>query len=159
MMSRTGHSPIKAMMRQTGALLAGDVSRHIYFADTYGGYDDGPYAALRLGCLVERTGVDLPGLIEALPTSTSTPEIRFACPDSRKFKIVARRLRMAEAAIVYIDGGSWSQLRGSNTEGARTARCEGRDAVGLDQAKHTLVAALRVAGLQINPAGLYAEPA
>lgn len=169
MMSPTGHSPIKAMMRRTGALLAGDVSGHFYFADRYGGYDDAAYAALRLLDLVARNGGDLASMVDALPASTSTPEIRFACPDTRKFEIVeniARRLKTAGASVVDIDGvrvsiggGNWWLLRASNTEAALTARCEGSDWVGLDQAKHALVAALRDAGLKIDPAMLFAEAA
>ena len=165
LMSPTGHSPIKAMMRRSGALLAGDVSGHFYFADRYGGYDDGAYAAVRLLDLVARNGGDLAAMVDALPASTATPEIRFTCPDTRKFEIVehiARRLEIAGAEVVDIDGvrvsiggGNWWLLRASNTEAALTARCEGRDRLGLDQAKHALVAALRDAGLKIDPAALF----
>ena len=87
LMWRTGHAPIKAKMAECGAPLAGEMSGHIFFADRYLGFDDALYAALRLLKLVAGEGRSLAALRAELPQPVSTPEVRFPCPDERKFRV------------------------------------------------------------------------
>ena len=109
-MWRTGHSLIKAKMKETGAVLAGEMSGHIFFADRYFGYDDAIYAACRVVEILKKVGasaqaahhsspspvryeqraIDLSSLIADLPKTFNTPEIRFDCPDNLKFKVVEK---------------------------------------------------------------------
>ena len=148
LMWKTGHSLIKAKMAEIGAPLGGEMSGHIFFADTYYGYDDGPYAAVRLLRLLSRMERPLSAYRQELPPSFSTRELRFACDDTRKFDVVAEvaaRLAAAGAAVVDIDGvrvrtaDGWWLLRASNTQPALTARCESSTAEGLARLQHILV--------------------
>ena len=85
---------LKAKMRETGALLGGEMSGHLFFADRYFGYDDAIYASCRLLELLSRA--DLSQLLADLPSSVTTPEIRLPCPDELKFALaerVCQRLR------------------------------------------------------------------
>ncbi|MEC7489807.1 MAG: phosphomannomutase/phosphoglucomutase [Pseudomonadota bacterium] len=156
-MWRTGHSLIKAKMMETGALLAGEMSGHIFFADKYFGYDDALYAAVRLlSCLTQCTET-LSGLRKRLPHVVNTPELRFACPEERKFEIVdevSARLSAVGAEVVEIDGvrvktdDGWWLLRSSNTQNAVVARCEGTTLEGLTRLKEALVKQVRASGLE-----------
>ncbi len=154
-MWKSGHSLIKDKMRQTGALLAGEMSGHIYFGDPFYGYDDGIYAALRLLNVIAGPGRGLTGLLENLPRMVSTPEIRLVCPENRKFEIVRdikRRLAATDCMINDVDGvrvtsaRGWWLLRPSNTEGALVARCEGRTESDLDRLLDQLNEQLALAG-------------
>src|SRR5262249_26509495 len=89
-MYKTGHSLIKAKMKQEHAELAGEMSGHMFFADRYLGYDDAIYAACRLMEIVARSGKPLSAQLAGLPKLVSTPEIRIDCPDEIKFQMVAR---------------------------------------------------------------------
>src|SRR4029453_7827474 len=89
-MWKTGHSLIKTKMKEEGALLAGEMSGHFFFADRYYGYDDGIYAALRLLEILARESRTVGELLQDLPQGHSTPEIRMDCPDDIKFKVVER---------------------------------------------------------------------
>jgi phosphomannomutase len=146
-MWRTGHSLIKAKMRETGAALAGEMSGHIFFADRYFGFDDALYAAIRLLNLVARGSRSLADLHDRLPKSVATPELRIDCDDIRKFAIVdevRRRLQAMGADVNDIDGvrvrtgDGWWLLRASNTQNALVARCEASDAAGLERLKASL---------------------
>ncbi|MEO0079878.1 MAG: phosphomannomutase/phosphoglucomutase, partial [candidate division WOR-3 bacterium] len=88
-MWKTGHSLIKAKMKEEGAPIAGEMSGHIFFADDYYGYDDAIFASLRLLRILAQTGRRLSELVAEVPYYHSTPEIRVDCPDRLKFKIVA----------------------------------------------------------------------
>ncbi len=141
-MAPSGHSRIKTAMRDEGALLAGEMSGHIFFADDWYGFDDGLYAALRLIEAVIRSGRTLAALVDALPQTVATPELRFACPASRKAAVVgevAARLAAAGARVTRIDGvrvdteDGWWLLRASGTQDMLTARAEAGDAGGLDR--------------------------
>ncbi|MDE3016455.1 MAG: phosphomannomutase/phosphoglucomutase [Pseudomonadota bacterium] len=147
LMWKTGHSNIKAKMAETGAAFAGEMSGHMFFADKYYGYDDGIYAAVRLLALLSRSGKKLSELRKALPARVSTPELRFACDDARKFKVIDEvrgRLKQAATEFNDVDGvrvstrDGWWLLRASNTQAALVARAEARDAAGLSRLKEDL---------------------
>jgi len=157
-MWRTGHSPIKAKMRETGAALAGDISGHVFFADRYYGFDDGLYAAVLLLDMVARAGRSLADLVDELPDTVITPELRFPCADTDKFGVVERiHRRLAEigADMTDIDGvrvrtpDGWWLLRASNTEDALTARAEASDQSGLDRLKRQIVDCVEACGLKV----------
>ncbi len=141
-MGRAGHAPMKQRMRETGALLAGEQSGHIFFADDHPGYDDALYAALRLIRTLGRARRPLADLVDALPVRVATPELRFASPEDRKFVVVAEvaaRLAATGAAVDTTDGvrvttpDGWWLLRASNTQDLLVARAEGRDQPGCDR--------------------------
>lgn len=90
LMWKTGHSFIKTKMVETGALLAGEMSGHIFFADEYFGFDDALYAAMRLIGILGDTDIPLEERVNNLPIVFNTPEIRFECPEHKKSRIVSR---------------------------------------------------------------------
>jgi len=158
LMWRTGHAPIKAKMAETGAPLAGEMSGHIFFADRYYGFDDALYAAIRLLRLVADEGRPLAALRAGLPQRVSTPEIRFACADARKFRIpgeIGERLRAAGLPFSDIDGvraetpEGWWLLRASNTQPMLVARCEAENEAALERLKDDLAAQLRASGVAL----------
>lgn len=121
---KTGHSLIKTKMKEEGALLAGEMSGHFFFADRYFGYDDGIYAAVRLLEIVSRTGKSPSELLSDLPQGHSTPEIRVDCADEVKQAVVAavRNHFRGKEETTEIDGvrvryqdGAWALVRASNT--------------------------------------------
>ena len=147
MMWSTGHSLIKAKMAETGALLAGEMSGHVFIADRYFGYDDAIYAAVRLLGFLSRSGRTLAEIRDGLPAAIATPELRFRCDGARKFAVVEEirgRLREEGAEMSEVDGvrvrtgDGWWLLRASNTEEALVARCEAADEDGLDRLKGSL---------------------
>ena len=147
LMWRTGHSLIKAKIAETGAPLAGEMSGHIFFGDRYYGYDDALYAAIRLLNVVSRAGRSLAELRDSLPTTFNTPELRFSCPETRKFDVideVRARLERTDADVNAVDGvrvrtaDGWWLLRASNTQDALVARCEASTPGGLERLKSTL---------------------
>ena len=89
-MAATGHSLIKAKLAEIGAPLAGEMSGHIFFADGYYGFDDAVYVAVRLLDILSRARQSLAEMRDRLPSVVNTPELRFACSESRKFEVVAR---------------------------------------------------------------------
>ena len=95
-MYKTGHSLIKAKMKQEHAELAGEMSGHMFFADRYFGYDDALYAACRLIEIVAASGKPLSAQLAGLPKLVSTPEIRVDCPDEVKFQVVERVIGAAQ---------------------------------------------------------------
>jgi phosphomannomutase len=158
LMWRTGHSLIKSKMAETKAPLAGEMSGHVFFADHYYGYDDALYAAIRLLNVLEREGKSLSDLRDELPAPENTPEIRFDCPDDRKFTVVEQirdRLRAEGADVVDLDGvrvtteDGWWLVRASNTQAVLVARCEGRDIAALERVKAALARSLATAGLSL----------
>ena len=147
LMWKTGHSLIKAKMKETGSPLAGEMSGHIFFADRYYGYDDAPYAAVRLIEAVAALGQSVTEMRSAMPAMVNTPEMRFQVDESRKFAIVDEvldRLAASGAEVNRTDGArvltedGWWLLRASNTQDVLVARAEARDAAGLER----LVAAI-----------------
>ena len=152
----SGHSLIKSKMAETGALLAGEMSGHIFFADRYFGFDDALYAGIRLIDLLAGSGVSLAELRDRLPIWFNTPELRFACPETRKFSVVTEvrdRLQASGAEVNAIDGvrvttpDGWWLLRASNTEDVLVARCEGVDEASLQRLKQRLADELAASGI------------
>jgi phosphomannomutase len=156
LMWRTGHSLIKTKMAELGAPLAGEMSGHIFYADRYYGYDDALYAAVRLLGILGRGSQSLAAFRDSLPAVVNTPELRFPCPDTRKFAVIAEvreRLQHAGAALSDIDGvrvrtgDGWWLLRASNTQDVLVARAESRDEAGLGRLKGLLAEQLRASGI------------
>ena len=131
-MWKTGHSLIKAKIKETGAALAGEMSGHMFFADRYFGFDDAIYAVLRLIEIMANTDRPLSELLADVPETVVTPEIRFSCPDDIKFKIVdaVRDSLKDKYTIIDIDGvrvhfeDGWGLLRASNTQAVLVMRVE-----------------------------------
>lgn len=130
---KTGHSLIKTKMKQEHALLAGEMSGHLFFADRYPGYDDAIYAAVRLLEIIASTGKGLSELLADVPHTFVTPEIRFDCPDALKFRVVQSVLAHYRAThkVLDIDGaridfgdGAWGLCRASNTQPVLVLRFE-----------------------------------
>ncbi len=156
LMAKTGHSLIKAKMKETGAPLAGEMSGHIFFAHDWYGFDDGLYAAVRLIAAVGASGRSLSALKDAMPPLVNTPELRFQSSEERKFAVVAEvlaRLRAAGATIDETDGArvttpdGWWLLRASNTQDVLVARAEAQDAAALGRLMAELNAALAASGV------------
>jgi phosphomannomutase/phosphoglucomutase len=133
-MWRTGHSLIKAKMKETHAELAGEMSGHIFFADRYYGFDDALYAACRLLEIVAASGKPLSAQLEGLPKMVSTPEIRVDCPDEVKFDVVERVAERFKKThnVVDVDGvrvlfeHGWGLVRASNTQPVLVMRFEAK---------------------------------
>lgn len=129
---KTGHSLIKAKMKEERALLAGEMSGHIFFADRYYGFDDAIYATLRLLEIVTASDTPLSTLLEDVPQTFSTPELRVECPDSEKFAVVdaVKKHFQARREVVDIDGArilfdeGWGLVRASNTQPVLVLRFE-----------------------------------
>jgi phosphomannomutase len=155
-MWKTGHSLIKSKMAETECPLAGEMSGHIFFADKWYGFDDALYAAVRTIGVLARSGRRLSELRKALPQVINTPEVRFDCDDTRKFKVieeVAARLRQEGASVSETDGvrvltkDGWWLLRASNTQAVLVARAEAKTDAGLEALKAALVRQLAASGL------------
>lgn len=131
-MYRTGHSLIKAKMKEEHAELAGEMSGHMFFADRYYGYDDALYSACRLIEIVERSGRPLSAQLEGLPKMVATPEIRVDCPDEVKFHVVERVAAHFKKIreVIDVDGvrvlfpQGWGLVRASNTQPVLVLRFE-----------------------------------
>jgi phosphomannomutase / phosphoglucomutase len=145
-MWKTGHSLIKAKMKSEKAVLAGEMSGHMFFADRYFGYDDAIYASCRLVEILAKTGKPLSALIADLPETAVTPELRVDTPDAIKFEVVRLvQERLAGYAktrqplgpdrdvireVITIDGvraifeDGWGLIRASNTQPALVLRFE-----------------------------------
>jgi phosphomannomutase/phosphoglucomutase len=138
---KTGHSLIKKKMKQESAMLAGEVSGHIFFADRYYGYDDAIYASLRLLEIVAESGKRLSELLADVPETHVTPEIRVDCPDDLKFGVVERVLAHYKAthSVLDVDGarvsfeGGWGLVRASNTQPALVLRFEAQSPARLNE--------------------------
>jgi len=131
-MWKTGHSLIKDKMKKEGALLAGEMSGHMFFADRYFGFDDAIYASCRLLEILSKTGKKVSELLEGIPQTFITPEIRVECPDDIKFQIVeqATEYFRREYPVIDVDGmrvqfpDGWGLVRASNTQPALVLRFE-----------------------------------
>jgi phosphomannomutase/phosphoglucomutase len=149
-MWKTGHSLIKDKMKKTKAVLAGEMSGHMFFADRYFGYDDAIYASCRLLEILSKTGKSIAQLLEDVPTSYTTPEIRLECPDAKKFELVERLkeefnklyriIDVDGVRIVFEDG--WGLVRASNTQPALVLRFEAQSRERLDEIRAMVEAAV-----------------
>jgi phosphomannomutase/phosphoglucomutase len=148
-MWKTGHSLIKARMKETGASIAGEMSGHLFFADRFFGFDDALYGAMRIlevyiHALLDETCERFSELLRDIPEAVSTPEIRFPCDEDSKFRLVemfadtlSKHMESAAAPaiieVIDIDGvrarfdEGWGLLRASNTQPVLVMRFEGSD--------------------------------
>lgn len=141
LMWKVGHSLIKNKLKEEHALLAGEMSGHLFFAERYFGYDDAIYAGARLLEILTRTGKSIKELLAGVPPMVSTPEIRLECPDDKKFQVVAE---MAEEfkedyQVIDVDGArvlfdsGWGLVRASNTQPVLVFRFEAQGEERLEQ--------------------------
>jgi phosphomannomutase len=150
-------------MSELGSPLGGEMSGHIFFGHKWYGFDDAIYAALRLISIVSRSDRSLAEIREAMPHMINTPELRFDCPEERKFEVVKevkKRLRSISGIQVNdIDGvrvntnDGWWLLRASNTQPVLVARCESTSQVGMGRLKAMLVEQLRASGVELRDFG------
>ncbi len=140
-MWKTGHSLIKARMKELHAPLAGEMSGHMFFGGDYLGFDDALFAAARLLEIVSRGAPGLAPLLADLPATFATPELRVECPDDLKFAIADRAVAhfAAKYPVNTIDGvrmtfpKGWGLIRSSNTQPVLVLRFEATDQAALDQ--------------------------
>lgn len=160
LMWKTGHSLIKSKMKEVSSPLAGEMSGHVFFADTYYGYDDALYAAIRLIAASARLGRSVTELRGAMPAMVNTPEMRFQVDESRKFAAIEEvkaRLSGTDAQVDGTDGvrvttpDGWWLLRASNTQDVLVARAESDDQDGLDRLVAQIDEQLHLSGLERGP--------
>jgi phosphomannomutase/phosphoglucomutase len=133
-MGRAGHSLLKKQMKEEKALLGGEMSGHIFFADRYFGYDDAIYTSCRLVEILSQTEKRIPDLLSDVPKTYNTPEIRVDCSDDKKFSITekVKESFRKEYPIVDVDGvrvifpDGWGLVRASNTQPVLVLRFEAR---------------------------------
>ena len=151
-MYKTGHSLIKARMKQTNAPLGGEMSGHIFFKERWFGFDDGTYAGARLLEIVSRSP-DANAVLNALPTSFSTPELNVKCAEGEPHALVAQLVEKAQfappAEVCTIDGlrvdwpDGFGLIRASNTTPVLVLRFEGHTPEALDRIEATMLQVLR----------------
>jgi phosphomannomutase / phosphoglucomutase len=157
-MWKTGHSLIKGKMKEEGALLAGEMSGHLFFGERYFGYDDAIYAGARLLEILTTENKELEELLAGVPTLVSTPEIRMDCPDDRKFQIVADLASefKKEYQVIDVDGarvvfnGGWGLIRASNTQPVLVLRFEAQDQKTLQEIQKIFMDKLAKKGLGVQ---------
>jgi len=156
-MWKTGHSLIKRKMKETGALLAGELSGHIMVADDYFGFDDALYDACRLVSIVSRAGRSLSEMVAEFPVYVSTPELRIDVSEEQKWKVVEEAVQHFKKSHDVIDvdgarvlfGDGWALLRASNTQPAIVARFEAKSQPRLDEIKQEVAAWLGTRGVSL----------
>ncbi|MFL0811154.1 MAG: phosphomannomutase/phosphoglucomutase [Agarilytica sp.] len=158
-MWKTGHAPMKNKMLESGALLGGEYSGHIFIKDRWFGFDDGMYAAARLIEILSLQGQTLDEMFDEFPRSPSTPEIRVPVPEEKKFEIVQQLAdigNFGEGRVTKIDGVrvdyafGWGLVRASNTSANLTLRFEADDDESLHKVKSIMVKELRVVAPHIK---------
>ena len=152
MMWKTGHSLVKAKMRELGAPLAGEMSGHIFFGERWYGFDDATYTAARLLEILSASA-DPSAVLNALPTSFSTPELNVPCAEGEPAEVVARLRAEAKfpgaREVVTIDGvrveydDGFGLVRASNTTPVLVLRFEGTTPAALARIEADCMAALR----------------
>jgi phosphomannomutase/phosphoglucomutase len=151
LMWKTGHSLIKAKMKEEGASLAGEMSGHMFFADDYYGYDDAIFASVRLLKILSETGKKLSELVAEIPYYYSTPEIRVECPDEMKFEVTKmirdyfkkqyETIDIDGVRVVFTDG--WGLVRASNTQPVLVLRFEAKTPARLAEIQQMFYEQLR----------------
>ena len=161
MMFKTGHSLIKAKMTEVDAPLSGEMSGHIFFKDGFYGHDDALYVAVRLLDILARGTRTMAELKDAMPVAFNTPEVRFDCPEERKFAAIAEvKANLAEegAQVDDIDGvrvntpDGWWLARASNTQAVLVVRAEAHSPEALERLKDVVRRQLDRVGIAA-PAG------
>ena len=159
-MSKVGHSLIKDRMKHEHALLAGEMSGHIFYKHRYFGYDDATYTSCRLLEILSRYEGPLSGLLAGVPQTFATPELRLHCPDDIKFGVVAAVTEQFRATndVIDIDGvrvkfsDGWGLVRASNTGPVLVLRCEATSPQARDRIRAELTSAIEAAaGRSIEP--------
>jgi phosphomannomutase/phosphoglucomutase len=159
-MWKTGHSIMKAKMKELGAPLAGELSGHIFFTHGYYGFDDAIYGSLKLLEIVTRSGKTLAELRDSIPYYTATPEIRLDTTDEEKFAIV-ERVRdhfRGHYPVIDIDGArvqfpdGWALVRASNTQPVLVVRFEAKTKEQLEAIQNDVYGVLEKEGVSAQPA-------
>lgn len=163
MIYKTGHSLIKAKMKEIGAVFTGEMSGHLFFADEYFGFDDALYAGARLLRILTNSQEDLSDMLASVPQYYATPEIRVKSTDEEKFAIVeeARKHFASQYEVIDIDGvrvlfpDGWGLIRASNTGPELILRCEGCTPEALEKISKEVFSFVENKGLKV---GVIAEP-
>jgi phosphomannomutase len=152
LMYKTGHSLIKAKMKEINSPLGGEMSGHIFFKERWYGFDDGTYAGARLLEILSRSA-DASAVLNGLPTSFSTPELNVACKEGEPHTVVGELIKSAKfaepARISTIDGvrvdwpDGFGLIRASNTTPVLVLRFEGQTQQALDRIEADMLALLR----------------
>ncbi len=154
---KTGHSLIKARMREIGAVFTGEMSGHLFFADEYYGFDDALYAAARLLRILSNSEQDITALLADVPEYYATPEIRVKSSDEEKFQVVEKVLKHFQSRyqVIDVDGArilfpnGWGLVRASNTGPELIVRCEGKTPNGLESIKRELFSFLNQISVRV----------
>ena len=157
-MSRVGHSLIKARMKDEGALLAGEMSGHIFYKHRFFGFDDAIYATCRLLEILSHTEAPLSALLADVPAVCATPELRLPCPDAVKFAVVDHVCAhfSADHDVNAIDGArirfgdGWGLVRASNTGPVLVLRCEAQSEAALADIRGELERAIARAEREVS---------
>lgn len=155
-MWKTGHSLIEDKIHKEKALLAGELSGHLYFADEYFGYDDAIYASLRLLRILDETGKTVSELLKGVKEYFSTPEIRIEVPDEQKFNVVKnlQEYFRGKYPTSEIDGvkvffpNGWALVRASNTQPALVVRIEAENRESLETIKTEFLQIIETRGMK-----------
>ncbi|HNJ74875.1 MAG TPA: phosphomannomutase/phosphoglucomutase [Pseudomonadales bacterium] len=159
-MWKSGHSLMKAKMRETGAVLGGELSGHLFFHDRWYGFDDGLYAAARLIELLSGELEDLDHLLSLLPASVTTPELLIEVGESEKFALIDRLIsegQFEDGIVTTLDGirvdypDGWGLVRASNTTPALTLRFEAQDNSSLQRIMALFRAQLQQLAPRLDP--------
>jgi phosphomannomutase/phosphoglucomutase len=145
-MWKTGHSLIKEKMKEEKALLAGEMSGHMFFKDNYLGFDDALFASLRLLEILSKNKEKFSQLVDEIPNYYSTPEIRIDCPEQEKFKVVEqlKKYFRGKYKTIDIDGvrilfeNGWGLIRASNTQPVLVLRFEAKTNQALQEIKNEI---------------------
>ncbi|MFH1331724.1 MAG: phosphomannomutase/phosphoglucomutase [archaeon] len=148
---KTGHSLIKAKMKEENALLAGEMSGHMFFRENYYGFDDALYAGAKLLGIISSSNIKLSTMLKDVPKYYTSPEIRVDCSDEEKFKVVEelkeyfkKRYKVLTIDGVRVDfGDGWALVRASNTQPALVLRFEAKSKKRLDEIKKVVYARLK----------------
>ena len=167
LMFKTGHSLIKAKMKETGSPLGGEMSGHIFFKERWYGFDDGTYAGARLLEILSRSA-DPSAVLDALPTSFSTPELNVKCEEGEPHRVTAQLQKMAAdgafpvpAKVSDIDGlrvdwpDGFGLIRASNTTPVLVLRFEGQTQAALERIQAKMLDLLR----SVKPGAAFEEAA
>jgi phosphomannomutase/phosphoglucomutase len=150
-MWKVGHSLIKSKMKEEGAILAGEMSGHLFFADRYFGYDDAIYAGARLLEILTQGEESVRDRLTDVPKMASTPEIRMDCPEEKKFQAVATLTETfkKDYKVIDVDGArvlfkkGWGLVRASNTQPVLVLRFEAEDEESLEEIRELFMDRLK----------------
>jgi len=146
-MWKTGHSLLKAKLREENAPFAGEMSGHMFFNDRFYGFDDAIYASLRLFEILEEEDRKLSELVAEIPFYYSTPEIRVGCPDDKKFEVVKELVNRFKSKyrVIDIDGAriefddGFGLVRASNTQPVLVLRFEAKTPTRLEEIRKIIM--------------------